>query len=560
MKAIEITSYGAPQVLQVGARPEPVAGAGELLIRVAASGVNRPDVLQRTGNYPVPPGASDLPGLEVAGVVVSGDAAAMAQAGLAVGDHACALVAGGGYAEFCVAPVGQCLPVPKGLSDTEAATLPETFFTVWSNVFDRARLQKGETLLVQGGSSGIGVTAIQMAKALGATVIVTAGSDDKCAACLALGADHAINYKSADFVAEAKRPGRRRPAGHHRRAGRHQERIQCRHVAAPAAHRDRLDPAAPASGLQGGHRPVAEARGMAADRKRQDQAGGAQRVSRRWWRRPAQRRRAGPCADGIEPARGQNRFDLVNPMTKKLIAGNWKMNGGLAFNQTLVQALRAGLSHPDCDVAVCVPAPYLAQLQGLLAGGPIELGAQDISEHDAGAYTGEVSAAMLKDFGVRYAIVGHSERRQYHGESDAVVAAKTARALASGITPIVCVGETLAEREAGKTEETVKRQLAAVIHVNGHCISEIVVAYEPVWAIGTGKTATPDEAQQVHAVLRAQLHAATDRSAQMRILYGGSMNAANAAQLLAQPDIDGGLIGGAALKAPDFLTIVAAAG
>ena len=205
MKAIEITSYGAPQVLRVGTRPEPVAGAGELLIRVAASGVNRPDVLQRTGNYPVPPGASDLPGLEVAGVVVSGDAAAMAQAGIAVGDHVCALVAGGGYAELCVAPVGQCLPVPKGLSDTEAATLPETFFTVWSNVFDRARLQKGETLLVQGGSSGIGVTAIQMAKALGATVIVTAGSDEKCAACIALGADHAINYKSADFVAEAKR-------------------------------------------------------------------------------------------------------------------------------------------------------------------------------------------------------------------------------------------------------------------------------------------------------------------------------------------------------------------
>ncbi|MDB5849148.1 MAG: NAD(P)H-quinone oxidoreductase [Rhodoferax sp.] len=205
MKAIEITSHGAPQVLQVGVRPEPVAGAGELLIRVAASGVNRPDVLQRTGNYPVPPGASDLPGLEVAGVVVSGDAAAMAQAGLAVGDRVCALVAGGGYAELCVAPVGQCLPVPKGLSDTEAASLPETFVTVWSNVFDRARLQKGETLLIQGGSSGIGVTAIQMAKALGATVLVTAGSDEKCAACVALGADHAINYKAGDFVAEVKR-------------------------------------------------------------------------------------------------------------------------------------------------------------------------------------------------------------------------------------------------------------------------------------------------------------------------------------------------------------------
>jgi len=246
-------------------------------------------------------------------------------------------------------------------------------------------------------------------------------------------------------------------------------------------------------------------------------------------------------------------------MKKKLIAGNWKMNGGLAFNEALVRAVQAGLAPVHCEVAVCAPSPYLAQLQGLLAGSGIDLGAQDISQFESGAYTGEVSAAMLKEFGVRYAIVGHSERRQYHGETDAVVAAKTARALASGITPIVCVGEMLAEREAGKTEETVKRQLAAVIHVNGHCISEIVVAYEPVWAIGTGKTATPEQAQQVHAVLRAQLHAATDRSAQMRLLYGGSMNAANAAQLLAQPDIDGGLIGGAALKAPDFLSIVAAA-
>lgn len=204
MKAVEITSYGAPDVLRLGERPDPVAGAGELLIRVAASGVNRPDVLQRTGNYPVPPGASDIPGLEVAGVIAGGDAAAMAQAGLKVGDRVCALVAGGGYAEVCVAPVGQCLPVPEGFSDIEAASLPETFFTVWSNVFDRARLQKGETLLIQGGSSGIGVTAIQIAKAMGATVIVTAGSDDKCAACLNLGADHAINYKTADFAEEIK--------------------------------------------------------------------------------------------------------------------------------------------------------------------------------------------------------------------------------------------------------------------------------------------------------------------------------------------------------------------
>ncbi len=204
MKAIEINGFGAPDVLRQGERPVPVAGAGELLIRVAASGVNRPDVLQRTGNYPVPPGASDIPGLEVAGIVESGDAAAMAQAGFQVGDRVCALVAGGGYAEYCVAPVGQCLPVPQGLNDVEAASLPETFFTVWSNVFDRGRLQPGETLLVQGGTSGIGVTAIQMGKALGARVIATAGSDEKCAACLSLGADHAINYKTQDFAEEAK--------------------------------------------------------------------------------------------------------------------------------------------------------------------------------------------------------------------------------------------------------------------------------------------------------------------------------------------------------------------
>ena len=205
MNAIEITSFGAPDVLRAVVRPMPVAGAGELLIRVHASGVNRPDVLQRTGNYPVPPGASDLPGLEVAGVIESGDTVAMAAAGFKMGDRVCALVAGGGYAEFCVAPVVQCLPSPANLSDIEAASLPETFFTVWSNVFERASLQKGETLLIQGGSSGIGVTAIALAKALGSTVIVTAGSDEKCQACLNLGADHAINYKTADFVAEVKR-------------------------------------------------------------------------------------------------------------------------------------------------------------------------------------------------------------------------------------------------------------------------------------------------------------------------------------------------------------------
>jgi NADPH:quinone reductase len=205
MQAVEITSFGAPSVLQLGTRPDAVAGAGEVLIKVSASGINRPDVLQRSGLYPVPPGASDLPGLEVAGTIVGGDAAAMQAAGFKLGDRVCALVAGGGYAQLCAVPVGQCLPVPKGLTDVEAACLPETFFTVWSNVFDRARLQPGETLLVQGGTSGIGVTAIQLAKALGSTVIATAGSDEKCAACLALGADHAINYKTQDFVQEIKR-------------------------------------------------------------------------------------------------------------------------------------------------------------------------------------------------------------------------------------------------------------------------------------------------------------------------------------------------------------------
>jgi NADPH2:quinone reductase len=202
MRAIEISRFGAPEVLRETLRPDPVPGAGEVLIRVAASGVNRPDVLQRKGLYPMPPGVSDLPGLEVAGTLVGGDIAAT---GLRHGDRVCALLAGGGYAELCVAPAAQVLPVPQGLSDIEAASLPETCFTVWQNVFHIAGLKAGEWLLVQGGSSGIGVTAIQFAKTLGAKVIVTAGSDDKCAACVALGADHAINYRTQDFVAEVER-------------------------------------------------------------------------------------------------------------------------------------------------------------------------------------------------------------------------------------------------------------------------------------------------------------------------------------------------------------------
>jgi NADPH2:quinone reductase len=205
MKVVEIASVGGPDVLHLADRPTPVVGQGEVLVRVTASGVNRPDVLQRAGKYPPPPGASDIPGLEIAGYVAGGDADAMSSAGLQLGDRVCALVSGGGYAEYCVAPVGQCLPIPGGLTDVEAASLPETVFTVWSNVFERGALVRGETLLVQGGSSGIGVTAIQMAKARGAHVIATAGSDEKCDACIGLGADHAINYKLHDFETEVLR-------------------------------------------------------------------------------------------------------------------------------------------------------------------------------------------------------------------------------------------------------------------------------------------------------------------------------------------------------------------
>jgi triosephosphate isomerase len=245
---------------------------------------------------------------------------------------------------------------------------------------------------------------------------------------------------------------------------------------------------------------------------------------------------------------------------KKRIFGNWKMNGSLASNAALLDLLKQGLGHADCEIAVCAPTPYLAQLQSLLSGSAIAIGAQDVSAQASGAFTGEMSGAMLREFGVRYVLVGHSERRQYHAESDEMVARKAQAALASGITPVVCVGETLAQREAGETEAVVRRQLSAVVQRNGHCLSEIVLAYEPVWAIGTGLTATPAQAQAVHAVLRAQLLAATTAAARIPILYGGSMNAANAAELLAQADIDGGLVGGASLKAADFLAIVACAG
>ena len=245
-------------------------------------------------------------------------------------------------------------------------------------------------------------------------------------------------------------------------------------------------------------------------------------------------------------------------MRRKLVVGNWKMHGSRAANAQLLAGLKEA-GPWNADVAVCVPFPYIAETALALTGTTIAYGAQDCSAHEQGAYTGEVSSAMLAAIGCRYVIVGHSERRAYHAESDQLVADKAKAALAHGVTPIVCVGETRAEREAGQTEAVVKRQLAAVIHTLGHCCGEMVVAYEPVWAIGTGLTATPAEAQAVHAVLRAQLHAATDRSVAMRILYGGSVKADNAAALFAQPDIDGGLIGGASLKVADFAAICLAA-
>ena len=246
-------------------------------------------------------------------------------------------------------------------------------------------------------------------------------------------------------------------------------------------------------------------------------------------------------------------------MRRKLVAGNWKMHGSHAANAELLAGISAARPF-GCEVAVCVPYPYLSSTAVALAGSDLRWGAQDCSAHAQGAYTGEVSVAMLAEFGCRYVIVGHSERRQFHAESDLLVADKAKAALARGITPIVCVGETLAQREAGETESVVKRQLSAVIHALAHCVSEMVVAYEPVWAIGTGQVATPEQAQAVHALLRAQLKAATAKADSMKILYGGSMKPDNAASLLAQPDIDGGLIGGASLKAADFVAICRAAG
>jgi triosephosphate isomerase (TIM) len=248
-------------------------------------------------------------------------------------------------------------------------------------------------------------------------------------------------------------------------------------------------------------------------------------------------------------------------MRPKLVVGNWKMNGSRANNATLLAGIVEGLGNGKAQAAVCVPAPYLQQCADTLAGSQLAWGAQDVSIHASGAYTGEVAASMLTDFGCRYVIVGHSERRAYHGETDQQVAQKALAALNAGLTPIVCVGETLDQREAGQTNVVVNKQLSAVLElIEGDAAERIVVAYEPVWAIGTGKTATPAMAQEVHAQLRGQLRERSAQAAEkVAILYGGSMKPDNAAELMAQADIDGGLIGGAALKAADFLAIINAA-
>jgi triosephosphate isomerase (TIM) len=246
-------------------------------------------------------------------------------------------------------------------------------------------------------------------------------------------------------------------------------------------------------------------------------------------------------------------------MRDKLVVGNWKMNGGLKQNDALLGSLRSDWqAQPGRHLAVCVPYPYLYQAQAALSGSAIAWGAQNMSERGAGAFTGEVSAAMVAEFGCRYVIVGHSERRTLYGETDAIVAAKAVAALAAGLTPIVCIGETLAEREAGETESVVARQLDAVIAALGSKLTAMVLAYEPVWAIGTGRTATPQQAQDVHKLLRSRLVGADKRAENVLILYGGSVKADNAKALFGCPDIDGGLIGGASLKADEFLAIARA--
>ena len=249
-------------------------------------------------------------------------------------------------------------------------------------------------------------------------------------------------------------------------------------------------------------------------------------------------------------------------MRNKLIVGNWKMNGSLAANALLLNEIKRGLDVGCRQVVVCVPSPYLQQCQQVLSDSQIAWGAQDVSSHASGTFTGEISATMLAEFGCRYVIVGHSERRAYHQETDQLIAQKVGRAVEADITPIVCIGETLAQRDAGQVRAVVERQLAAVMDVlTCDQLAKIALSYEPVWAIGTGKTATPAMAQEVHNLLRAKIASKNPAAAEnMHILYGGSMKPENAALLLAMPDIDGGLLGGAALKANDFLAVVKAAG
>ena len=240
------------------------------------------------------------------------------------------------------------------------------------------------------------------------------------------------------------------------------------------------------------------------------------------------------------------------------VIGNWKMNGSLASNADLLEAVR-GKPASSVKIAVCAPSPYLYQVQRTLGGSDVQSGAQDICEHGLGAYTGQVSGAMLREFDITVVLVGHSERRQFNGETSELVAAKAAAALAAGLTPVICIGESLAQREAGLAEATVAAQLAPCATLLAASSANIVVAYEPVWAIGTGKTASPAEAQAMHAFIRAQLSAMSPSAANVSVLYGGSVKASNAKELFSQPDIDGGLIGGASLIAADFLAIISAA-
>ncbi|KAG4080848.1 hypothetical protein HA402_010019 [Bradysia odoriphaga] len=509
MLAVEIVRPGGPEVLVQTERPMPEPGPGEVLIKVRAAGINRPDVFQRKGNYAPPPGASDLPGLEVAGEIVGGDVAA---GGCAIGEQVCALVAGGGYAQYCVAPALQCLPIPKGLSHIEAAGLPETYFTVWSNVFDRARLSQGETLLVHGGASGIGTTAIQLARAMGLAVYTTVGSDERVKAVEALGANQGINYKTQDFVARIREltAGRGVDVILDMVAGDYTARnLQC------LADDGRVVIIA----LLGGARSEIDCNQIL-------------------------RRRLTITGSTLRP---QNRA--------RLVVGNWKMHGNLAENAGLLADLRAADLRLHCEIGVCVPFPYLAQAASALTGSAVSWGAQDVSAHAKGAYTGEVAGAMIKEFGCRWVLAGHSERRVLHGETDQVVADKAQAALAAGLSPVVCVGESLAERESGGTLAVIERQLRPVLALGASALAQMVLAYEPVWAIGTGLTATPEQAQEVHAAIRTALRGLGVE--QVRVLYGGSVKAANAPALFAMPDIDGALVGGAALVAEEFLRIAA---